>query len=136
MWVHMNLYLVRIISKEEARRFWTLDERMDVTNDEEEFISYVKDNFILASPSNFEDNNIKEEDDGYFSEGEFSFDETNEVDDVYFYCHLNDDDDVHEHKRKYPQEDKINLFCKDDEEERKLPANVAMLPELKTIHDD
>ena len=74
---------------------------MDVTNDEEEFIRYVKDNFILASRTNFEDNNIKEEDDGYLSKGKLSFNETTEVNDEYFYSHVNDAD-VNEHKRKSP----------------------------------
>ena len=47
-----------------------------------------------------------------------------------------DDADVNEHKRKSPLEDMMDLFCSDHEDERKLPANVAMLPELKTIDGD
>ena len=83
----------------------------------------------------FEDNNIEEEDDGYFSEGELSFNETTEVNDEYFYSHLNDAD-VNEHKRKSLSEDKMDLFCNDHEDERKLSANVAMFSKLKTVDDD
>ena len=97
---------------------------MNVTNDGEEFETYVKDNFILSDPSNIEDNNVKEEDDGYLSEGELSFEQTTEVNDEYFYTHVNDnedfydyddddDDDVHLHKRKSPPE----VYYDDDDDD-------------------
>ena len=106
-------------SKEDARKCWTIDERMLVTNDAEF-------NENVAMDYNIGDNasDVADEDDGYFSDDEVPADETEEVTDEYFYAHLNDGTESlslpKEHKRpvevefqeesKYlepPQKDKI-----------------------------
>jgi hypothetical protein len=79
-------------TKEEARRCWTVKDRMKVTNDDPDFELYVNDNYII------EDVYVGEEDDidvvdesGYFSEEELGEQENEEVTDAHFDLHLYDD---------------------------------------------
>ena len=74
-------------SKAEARRCWTVKDRMLVTSDPE-FETYCKENYILEDAIN----EVTEDDDvGYFSEDDLSLDEMNEVSDEWFESHLMDD---------------------------------------------
>ena len=72
-------------SKEEARRCWTLDERMKVTNDID-FEKYVKENYILDDDDDdaSEDDDDDDEQVDYWSDDDLPFDESDEVGDDMF----------------------------------------------------
>ena len=73
-------------SKAEARRCWTIQDRMMVTN-EPEFDNYCKDTYVID-----DDAGISEvADEGYFSEDDLPVDEMDEVPDEWFHSHLMDD---------------------------------------------
>jgi transposase InsO family protein len=87
-------------SKEEARRCWTVKDRMKVTNDPD-FEVYVNENYIIEDVDVGEEDDIDEIDEsGYFSEEELSQEENEEVTDEYFHLHLYDDTEL-----KSPPED-------------------------------
>ena len=75
-------------SKSEARRCWTVSQRMKVTSDKE-FEEYCREHYVLDDDIESDDN--EEQDSGYFSEEELPSDEQDEVNDVYFDAHLMDD---------------------------------------------
>ncbi len=70
-------------SKEEAHKCWTLNERMQVTNNKE-FENKDRKGIIVASDED-EDNDLS-----YFSDDEIPIDKIDEVDDKYFDDHLMD----------------------------------------------
>jgi len=81
-------------SKAEARRCWTIKERMLVSN-EPDFDAYCRENYIIDDDDVDNDNEVTDDDggednDGYFSEDEIPLDKMEEVDDDYFYEHLMD----------------------------------------------
>ncbi len=78
-------------SKEEACRCWTLDERMQVTNNKE-FEEYVQEYFVLDHRGIIVASNDDEDDDlSYFSNNEIpTIEEIDEVDDKYFDEHFMD----------------------------------------------
>ena len=75
-------------SKSEARRCWTVSQRMKVTSDKE-FEEYCREHYVLDN--DIESDDSEEQDSGYFSEEELPSDEQDEVNDVYFDAHLMDD---------------------------------------------
>jgi hypothetical protein len=83
-------------NKAEARRCWTIDYQMHVTN-EPDFDDYVKDNFILQEDEKEEhseddsNNDDNEEDLAYWSDDDLSEEEKRLVSDEYFNDHLFDD---------------------------------------------
>ena len=86
-------------SKSEARRCWTLSDRMKVTNDPE-FEEFCRENYFIVDGNEDDTNNeggLNEEDapdnddDGYFSDDELPQDETDEVTDEWLLSHLMDD---------------------------------------------
>jgi hypothetical protein len=77
-------------SKEEACRCWTIDEHMQVTNDNE-LEEYVQEYFVLDHKGIIVASDDDEDDDlSYFSNNEIPIDEIDEVDDKYFDDHLMD----------------------------------------------
>ena len=75
-------------SKKEARRCWTVGERMKVTNDPD-FSVYVQEHYIIDEE---DDESQKEDvDSGYFSDKKLPLDEMDEVLDEWFDDHLMDD---------------------------------------------
>jgi hypothetical protein len=77
-------------SKEEARRCWTPNERMQVSNDKE-FEEYVQEYFVLNHKGIIVASDDDEDDDlSYFSNDEIPIDKIDEVDDKYFDEHLMD----------------------------------------------
>jgi hypothetical protein len=77
-----------VCSKDEARRCWSVKDRMMVTT-EPEFDVYIRENYVLEDDSN----EVELEDDdnnGYFSEDDLPLDEMNEVTDEWFESHLMD----------------------------------------------
>ena len=79
-------------SKKEARRCWTVGERMRVTNDID-FGIYVKEHYILDDEADSASKN-EDVDSGYFSEDDLPLDEMDEVSDEWFDEHLMDDTNV------------------------------------------
>jgi hypothetical protein len=78
-------------SKAEARRCWTVKDRMLVTS-EPEFEAYCKDNYILEDDTmNIVSYADEEVDSGYFSDDDLPVEEMNEVSDDWFMSHLMDD---------------------------------------------
>ena len=80
-----------VCSKEEARRCWTIEDRMKVTN-EPDFEEYVQQ-FYHVSRAADDDNEktlVVDEDSGYFSEEEIAGEDSEEVTDKYFHAHLFD----------------------------------------------
>ncbi len=81
-------------SKEEARRCWTVKDRMKVTNDPD-FDVYVNENYIIEDVDVGEEDDIDDIDEsGYFSEEELSEEENEEVTDAHFDLHLYDDTEL------------------------------------------
>jgi hypothetical protein len=77
-------------SKEEARRCWTLNERMRVTNNIE-FEEHVKEYFVMNPEGIIVASDDDEDDDlSYFSNDKIPIDKIDEVDDKYFDEHLMD----------------------------------------------
>ena len=104
-------------SKEDARKCWTVDELMKVTNNNE-FNNNVEREYNLHVDR---DDNSSDVDD-YFSDDELPADETDEVSDDYFYAHLMDDTMD------------INTNYDDAEEDDRKPAAKTM-PHSVTKHD-
>jgi hypothetical protein len=83
-------------SKAEARRCWTIKERIMLVANEPDFDSYCRENYIIDDDDVYNGNEVTDKDgdhednDGYFSEDELPLDEMDEVDDDYFYEHLMD----------------------------------------------
>jgi hypothetical protein len=71
-------------SNNEARRCWTVPQRLKVTNDPD-FEAYTKDHFHIID----EDNDGNPDDSGYFFDGSLPSDKKEEVSDSYFFEHLN-----------------------------------------------
>ena len=71
-------------SNNEARRCWTVPQRLKVTNDPD-FEAYAKDHVHI----NDEDNDGNPDDSGYFFDGSLPSDKKEEVSDSYFFEHLN-----------------------------------------------
>jgi len=76
-------------SKSEARKCWTVPQRMKVTSDPE-FSEFCQTNYILDDAEEAEDDPAND-DSGYFSDDDLPADEADEVDDDEFYAHLMDD---------------------------------------------
>jgi hypothetical protein len=75
-------------SKEEARRCWTLDEHMGITNNNK-FEDYVQEYFVLDHEGIIVASDDDEDDDlSFFSNDEIPIDKIDEVDDKYFDDHL------------------------------------------------
>jgi hypothetical protein len=80
-----------VCSKEEARRCWTIEDRMKVTN-EPDFEEYVQQFYHVsrAADDDKEKTLVVDEDSGYFSEEEIASKDSEEVTDKYFHAHLFD----------------------------------------------
>lgn len=102
-------------SKAEARRCWTVKDRMLLTS-EPEFEAYCKDNYILEDDKNITVSHADEDmDSGYFSDDELPVEEMNEVSDEWFLSHLMDstatDTPAKSHSRSH-KEKTIQEFTK------------------------
>jgi len=75
-------------TKEDARKCWTINERMLLTNDAI-FNENVEQDYILSDPENYMADE-EQDDQDYFSDDDLSAHETDEVTDEFFYAHLLD----------------------------------------------
>ncbi len=140
-------------SKAEARRCWTVNDRMLVTN-EPKFDTYCKENYILEDEVNEVTDDDDLDDSGYFSEDDLPVEEMDEVSDEWFMSHLMDDTDTdtpakHDdcsHKKvvtkknvdKPLPEDVLGVFPKSyvtKKDERKPPPE-DLVPLLPQSRDD
>ena len=80
-----------VCSKEEARRCWTIEDRMKVTN-EPDFEEYVQQFYHVsrAADDDKEKTLVVDEESRYFSEEEIAGKDSEEVTDKYFHAHLFD----------------------------------------------
>jgi hypothetical protein len=85
-------------TKDQARACWTLPEILKVTDDPE-FQEYAEDNYYLADEE--DNNNDKDNANGYFSDGSLPRKQMDEVDDDFFFGHiledLSDDNNLNAH---------------------------------------
>ena len=88
-------------SKSEARRCWTVKDRMLVTH-EPEFNTYCKEHYITEDDIN-EVTDHDDSDFGYFSEDDLPLSEMDEVSDEYFDSHLLDDTDGVDDRKSPPE---------------------------------
>ena len=95
-------------SKEEARRCWTIDERIRVTS-EPYFEDYVRDTYHIREGTQDEDQDNEDlKDIGYWSSDDLPLEEADEVTDSYFYENLwksSQEEQTFDYDLKSPPED-------------------------------
>jgi hypothetical protein len=111
-----------LCTKEEARRCWTIKDRLQVTNDPE-FEKCARAHFVIPSdgeqdnhPNAVVEEENNEEADDYFSNDELDSNEKDEVDDEYFFSQLQHelDEDNNEEIEDITTDDGVPIFDDDD----------------------